>query len=72
MSIFSELNNLDKITMMPRYSAICGITQEELETQMRPWVEHLALDLGINVEDTLLRLKLNYDGYHFARDLKDI
>ena len=72
VSIFSELNNLDKVTMMPRYSTICGITQDELQTQMRPWVEHLAGDLGLSVEETLARLKQNYDGYHFARDLKDV
>lgn len=72
VSIFSELNNLDKITMTPRFSALCGITQEELETQMMPWVEHLAADLNLTTEDTLARLKRNYDGYHFARDLKDV
>ena len=72
VSIFSELNNLDKITMFPQYSTICGITQQELETQMMPWVEHLANDLGKSIDDTLKLLKRNYDGYHFARDLKDI
>jgi len=72
VSIFSELNNLFKISMLPRYSAICGITQEELETQMLPRVEQLAHDMGLTVEETLLRLKQNYDGYHFADDLTDI
>ena len=72
VSIFSELNNLDKITMTPQYSALCGITQEELQTQMLPWVEHLAADLKLSVEETLKQLKLNYDGYHFAEDLNDI
>ena len=72
VSIFSELNNLDKITMMPQYSTICGITQEELQTQMMPHVEQLAADNGLTVEETLARLKRNYDGYHFARDLKDV
>ena len=72
VSIFSELNNLFKISMLPRYSALCGITQEELETQMLPRVEQLAHDLGVTVEETLLRLKQNYDGYHFAEDLTDI
>ena len=72
VSIFSELNNLDKITMMPQYSTICGITQQELETQMMPHVEKLASDLGKSVDDTLKLLKRNYDGYHFARDLKDV
>jgi len=72
VSIFSELNNLDKITMMPQYSTLCGITQEELETQMMPWVEHLAADNSMTVEDALAQLKRNYDGYHFAEDLKDV
>ena len=69
---FSELNNLDKITMTPQYSTLCGITQEELETQMMPWVEHLARDLSLSTEDTLKQLKLKYDGYHFAKDLRDM
>ncbi len=72
VSIFSELNNLDKITMMPQYSTICGITQEELQTQVMPHVEQLAADIGLTVEETLDRLKRNYDGYHFASDLKDV
>ncbi len=72
VSIFSELNNLAKISMLPRYSALCGITQKELETQMLPRVEQLAHDMGVTVEETLLRLKQNYDGYHFADDLTDI
>ncbi|MCR4958256.1 MAG: ATP-binding protein [Prevotella sp.] len=72
VSIFSELNNLDKITMAPQYSTLCGITQEELQTQMIPWVEHLATDNNLSVEDTLKRLKVKYDGYHFAKDLKDV
>ena len=72
LSIFSELNNLAKISMTPRYSTICGITQEELETQLRPWVERLAVKLGITPDEALAELKKNYDGYHFASDLKDI
>jgi len=72
VSIFSELNNLDKITMLPQYSTLCGITQEELETQMMPWVERLAHDNDLTVEETLSQLKRNYDGYHFARDRKDV
>ena len=37
-----------------------------------PWVEHLAKDLNLTKEETLKKLKMNYDGYHFAHDLKDI
>lgn len=42
MSIFSELNNLQNISMTDHYSAICGITEQELHTQLRidvQWME---------------------------------
>ena len=42
LSIFSELNNLKNISMMPQYSAICGISQTELENDMEPEVQALA------------------------------
>ena len=42
LSIFSELNNLDNISMYDHYSAICGISKTELLTQMKPDVEMLA------------------------------
>lgn len=72
LSIFSELNNLAKISMMPRYSTICGITQNELETRMRPWVEQLADEREMTADEVLHALKYNYDGYHFAEDLTDV
>ena len=31
LSIFSQLNNLYNISMLPKYAALCGITQQELE-----------------------------------------
>ena len=72
VSIFSELNNLTKITMMTDFSTLCGITQDELETQMMPWVKRLADRKGMTVDETLAKLKHCYDGYHFAKDLTDI
>ena len=72
VSIFSELNNLVKISMMPRFSTLCGITQEELQTQMLPWVERMAEELSLTTGEVLAALKKKYDGYHFARDLKDL
>ena len=41
LSIFSTLNNLTNISLLPDFSAICGITGEEIDTQMQPDVEHL-------------------------------
>ncbi len=72
LSIFSELNNLQNISMMPKYSAICGISQSELETVMREPVKRMADALGTSYQETLEELKLNYDGYHFCHGSEDI
>lgn len=66
LSIFSELNNLAHITMEAEYSALCGITQHELETTFSGGVDDLADRLELNREQTLARLKESYDGYVFA------
>ncbi|MBQ6669853.1 MAG: AAA family ATPase, partial [Deltaproteobacteria bacterium] len=42
LSIFSDLNNLDDISMVPRYATLCGITEQELETYFAPGIEELA------------------------------
>ncbi len=55
LSIFSELNNLQNISMMPRYSAICGITQSELEKDMKEPVRDLADKQGISYDNALLQ-----------------
>ena len=72
LSIFSELNNLYKISMRDEYSGICGITQEELETTLRPCVEEYAEHLNVTVSAAYALLKKNYDGYHFSANSKDI
>ena len=72
LSIFSELNNIQNISMLEPYAAICGITEKEIRTQMAPDLEYLAQVLNINVEDVLVKLKENYDGYHFTWPSPDI
>lgn len=72
LSIFSELNNLKQISMLDPYSGICGITQEELDTTLRPCVEEYAETLGITTDEAYTLLKKNYDGYHFSKKGKDV
>ena len=72
LSIFSELNNIQNISMLPEYAAVCGITQEELETQMNADVDALSARLGQSREETLQRLKDRYDGYHFTWPSPDV
>ena len=72
INVFSGLNNIRDISMSPEYSAICGITDEELRANFREGIEALGQEYGWDYEETVRQLKENYDGYHFARDLKDI
>ena len=72
MSIFSELNNISNISMDDDYAGICGITMDELTTQMSADVDALAEKLGKTREETLEKLREYYDGYHFAAQSPDV
>ena len=72
LSIFSEINNLDNISMFDQYSAICGISKTELLTDMKPDVEILAKALGKTFDETVMELKDFYDGYHFSENSEDV
>ena len=54
-SVFSGLNNLTDITLDPRYSAICGYTEADLDTVFTPELP------GLDRE----RIRHWYDGYNW-------
>ena len=72
LSIFSELNNITNISMDEPYAGICGITKEELLTDMDEDIEELAKKLKLSKEDTIQKLKDHYDGYHFCWPSPDV
>ena len=72
LSIFSELNNLQNISMMPEYSAVCGISQSEMESGMTEQIQALADKQKVSYDEALALLKENYDGYHFCDESEDI
>lgn len=72
MGIFSKLNNLQNISMVPAFDALCGISEEELTTVMRPDIELLGEANGLSYEEQLTELKQMYDGYHFSEKQTDM
>src|SRR5574344_1848337 len=72
LSIFSELNNLTNISMVPEYSAICGITQQEMEDNLTEGIKVLGESEEMTYEDMLALLKRNYDGYPFSKKSEEI
>ena len=68
LSVFSGLNNLRDISMLPEYSDICGISEEDLHKYFDESVEELAVSNQLSKEDCYGKLKDMYDGYHFSEE----
>lgn len=69
VSIFSDLNQLQDISLYEKYSTICGISQDELEKNFEPDIEAMAQKNNFTYEECLQKLQKMYDGYHFAEDM---
>lgn len=72
MGVFSKLNNLNNISMQPAYETLCGISEEELNTQLRPDIELMAQRNSTDYDGMFARLKKHYDGYHFSTSMVDM
>ena len=72
VSVFSDLNNLNDISMSPRFHDICGITNEELHNIFDSEIQLLADNNGQTKEEAYATLKRNYDGYHFTNSVNGI
>ncbi len=65
VSVFSDLNNLQDISMDEEYADICGISEREIHSYFEGAVEALAEANAMTTEDAYAKLKEQYDGYHF-------
>ena len=72
ISIFSDLNNLRDLSLIADYSAICGISQEELEANFEPEIISLAERNKMSYDEALAALKQKYDGYKFSENGKNM
>ena len=72
VSVFSDLNQLEDISMLPQYDTICGITEDELESNFKEDIESLAKSEEQTYSEMLKSLRLYYDGYHFSKDMHGV
>ena len=72
VSVFSGFNQPSDISLDARYEALCGITEEEMYRYFAEPIEALAEKYKCSTEEMKLRLKLQYDGYHFSDELADV
>lgn len=68
VSVFSDLNNLNDISMDDLYVELCGITEKEIHTNFEDELHELADAQKMSYEDVCRELKACYDGYHFVEN----
>lgn len=72
LSVFSGLNNIKDISFSNEYSAICGISEEELKSNFQEGINELRKEYGHTYDEEISELKKHYDGYHFSKSSLDI
>jgi len=72
VSIFSTLNNIKNISMIPDYATICGITEHELTTVLSEDIDMMAEAYEVSHDEMHALLKRQYDGYHFTKKSEEV
>lgn len=67
VSVFSDLNNLNDLTMLPKYASLLGYSTDELKNYFAACIEEFTDELGIPREECLKRMKFWYNGYRFTQ-----
>ncbi len=68
VSVFSDLNNLEDISLDEKYAGVCGITETELHHYFHDSIQSLAQRLGHSYDEVSALLKRQYDGYRFSEE----
>ncbi|MDR1856625.1 MAG: AAA family ATPase [Desulfovibrio sp.] len=65
IGIFSEMNNLDDISIDKEYAAMYGYTEKEVSCYFKGYIKKLASDIGADEQGLIKQIKEYYDGYTF-------
>ena len=68
VSVFSDLNNLNDLSMWNKYIDICGISDKELHEYLETEMHEFADAQGLSYEQFCNKLREYYDGYHFTHN----
>lgn len=72
LSVFSGLNNLRDISLLPQYSDICGISGKDLHKYFEESVKSIAESNSMTEEQCYTKLAEMYDGYHFSKNSEGV
>ncbi len=63
LSLFSDLNNLQDISLNQKYVQVCGYSRSEIETHLTSWLEAIAVVLNISLPELWEAITFWYNGY---------
>ena len=72
VSIFSDLNQLEDISITSQYATVCGITEKEMLSNLEEEVDAFAAQNKLSKEDCINQLERMYDGYHFYENSEGV
>lgn len=72
VSVFSGFNQPKDISLYGKYEALCGITQDELDTIFKEQIDEMSKEYGCSYDEMRSMLKSQYDGYHFSDRMTDV
>jgi hypothetical protein len=68
--VFSTLNNLKDISLMPKYAEICGYTEEEIIAYFPDYLEDTAKYTKMTTHELLDTMRYQYNGFSFDDEIK--
>jgi len=72
VSVFSDLNQLEDISMQEEFAGVCGITEPELPAVFAPEIHALAEKSGLSYEEAVSELRRRYNGYRFSKSAESV
>lgn len=72
LSIFSTLNNIKNVSLLPKFASICGFTDREVLEYFKDGISRMAERYKVSTEDMFARVKWMYDGYNFAGNSESV
>ncbi len=68
VSVFSDLNNLDDLTMNNKYGTVLGFTQDEVDKYFGDRIKKIAKKQNKDYKELREKLRDTYNGYRFCEE----
>jgi hypothetical protein len=67
LGVFSTLNMLTDISLMPEFAGMCGYTEEEIIQYFPDYLNETAGEMQISTDELIDRMRYYYNGFTFDR-----